>query len=126
MAMRLILSAAGLALLTVQPAMAAEVVDSSAHVIRLSPEQKAAAMADGSEQKVDAALAQATGGGNDDGIDYGDRVDRRIHGEVGFMIGTNGARGMYGTAAIPLGDNAGAVVSFSNERYNLPRSYRRR
>lgn len=44
-----------------------------------------------------------------------------IHGEVGAMIGSNGTRGIYGTAAIPLGDNAGAVVSFENSRYGYPR-----
>ncbi|MFX6006936.1 hypothetical protein ABTF07_20385, partial [Acinetobacter baumannii] len=26
-----------------------------------------------------------------------------IHGEIGAMIGSNGTRGIYGTAAIPLG-----------------------
>jgi hypothetical protein len=44
-----------------------------------------------------------------------------IHGEVGAMIGSNGTRGIYGTAAIPLGDNAGAVVSFENSRYGYRR-----
>ncbi|WEK42116.1 MAG: hypothetical protein P0Y64_12015 [Candidatus Sphingomonas colombiensis] len=44
-------------------------------------------------------------------------LDRRVHGEVGFMIGTNGARGAYGTADIPLGDNAGATVSFESSRF---------
>ena len=33
------------------------------------------------------------------------------------MIGTGGARDFYGTAAIPLGDHAGAVVSVESSRY---------
>jgi hypothetical protein len=37
------------------------------------------------------------------------------------MIGTHGTRGAYGTAAIPLGDNAGAVVSFESSRYGVRR-----
>jgi hypothetical protein len=44
-----------------------------------------------------------------------------IHGEIGATIGSNGTRGVYGTAAIPLGNNAGAVVSFESSQYNWPR-----
>jgi len=47
---------------------------------------------------------------------------RGIHGEVGAMIGSNGTRGAYGVAAIPLGDNAGAVVSFESSQFG---GYRR-
>lgn len=52
----------------------------------------------------------------------GEQVDmpnggRGIHGEVGVMIGTGGSRGAYGVAEIPLGDNAGAVVSFESSRF---------
>ncbi|MES2043794.1 MAG: hypothetical protein V4475_07940 [Pseudomonadota bacterium] len=47
--------------------------------------------------------------------------DRRIHGEIGAMIGTNGTRGIYGVAEIPLGDRASAVLSFENSRYGYRR-----
>lgn len=50
-------------------------------------------------------------------LDPGVPRDRSIHGEIGAMIGTGGARGLYGTAAIPLGDTGGAVVSFVQERW---------
>lgn len=46
---------------------------------------------------------------------------RGIHGEVGFMIGSHGTRGAYGTADIPLGDNAGATVSAEISRYGYRR-----
>ncbi|WP_242183528.1 hypothetical protein [Sphingomonas sp. CARO-RG-8B-R24-01] len=46
-----------------------------------------------------------------------------IHDEVGAAIGTNGYRSAYGVAAIPLGDNAGAVVSFESTQFD---GYRRR
>ncbi|WP_277970283.1 hypothetical protein [Sphingomonas echinoides] len=46
-----------------------------------------------------------------------------IHGEVGAAIGTNGYRSAYGVAAIPLGDNAGAVVSFESTQFG---GYRQR
>jgi hypothetical protein len=41
---------------------------------------------------------------------------------VGVMIGSHGTRGVYGAADIPLGDNAGASVSFESSRFG----YRRR
>jgi len=46
---------------------------------------------------------------------------RGIHGEVGVMIGSHGTRGVYGTADIPLGDNAGATVSFESSRFGYRR-----
>lgn len=47
---------------------------------------------------------------------------RGIHGEVGVMIGTNGTRGAYGVADIPLGDNARATVAVESSTFD----YRRR
>ena len=55
--------------------------------------------------------------------DLGDGSSRQIHGEVGVMIGTGGERGMFGTAAIPLGSDAGAVISFESNRFR-DRRYR--
>ncbi|WP_332704783.1 hypothetical protein [Sphingomonas sp. PB4P5] len=46
---------------------------------------------------------------------------RAIHGEVGAMIGSHGARGAYGVAEVPLGDNAGVVVSFESSRIGRSR-----
>lgn len=48
-------------------------------------------------------------------------VGRGIHGEVGVMIGSHGTHGVYGTADIPLGDNAGATVSFESSRIGYGR-----
>ncbi len=45
---------------------------------------------------------------------------KQIHGEFGAMIGTHGTRGVYGAAAIPLSDHAGATVSFESSRYGRP------
>lgn len=97
------------ALLLAAPALATDA--EPAQIIRLTPAEKAAALEGGSEAKADAALNRAAGGG----------TDRAIHGEVGAMIGTGGARGVFGTAAIPLGDNAGAIISFEKSRYGNPR-----
>lgn len=46
-----------------------------------------------------------------------DGVGRRIHGEVGMMIGTNGTRGMFGSAVAPLGATGSVAVAFENSRY---------
>lgn len=47
--------------------------------------------------------------------------DRRIHGEVGAMIGTGGARGVYGIVGVPLGETGSATFAFSDQR--LPTFY---
>jgi hypothetical protein len=39
-------------------------------------------------------------------------LDRRVHGEIGMEIGTGGYRSLYGTAAVPLGENGMAQFSF--------------
>jgi hypothetical protein len=44
--------------------------------------------------------------------------DRSIHGEMGVAVGTGGYRSMYGTAIVPLGDNAVLGLSYSQEQYN--------
>lgn len=47
--------------------------------------------------------------------------DRRVHGEVGAMIGTGGARGIYGAVGVPLGETGSATFAYSNTR--LPGFY---
>lgn len=53
------------------------------------------------------------------------RTDRRPHGEVGAFVGTGGARGVYGTTTVPVGENGSASFSFENSNYG-DRRYRRR
>jgi hypothetical protein len=90
--------AAGLVIFSPAAAQAGQ-----AQTLRLSPEEIA---------KVRDAGAEATTSDFSEG-----RVDNGVHGEIGMMIGTNGARGVFGTAAIPLGQNAGAVVSVEDSRF---------
>jgi hypothetical protein len=75
--------------------------------LSLTPEEKARLLEQNTEDSVDAARAGLPSGG----------PHRQIHGEIGAMIGTNGARGIYGTAAVPLGDNAGAIISVEDSRF---------
>lgn len=45
--------------------------------------------------------------------------DGRIHGEIGFGVGTGGYSSVFGTAIVPLGDNG--IAAFSFERTNFGR-----
>ena len=76
--------------------------------LRLTEEQRSAILATNTPESAAAARGELTGA---------ERTGRGIHGEVGAMIGTNGARGIYGVAAIPLGNNGSAVVSFEDTQY---------
>ncbi len=82
-------------------------------VIRLTDVQRLAILDNNTADSAAAARGELTGS---------EKAGRGIHGEVGFMIGSNGTRGAYGTADIPLGDNAGATVSIESSRFG----YRRR
>ena len=46
-----------------------------------------------------------------------ERATLGVHGEVSAFVGSHGSRGIAGTAAVPLGDNAGAVVSFESKQF---------
>ena len=91
-------------------ALAVLIAASAAHagetVVALSPEAKA--------KILDAAAARpaaAPGGAAINGL------GRQIHGEVGMMIGTNGARGVFGSAAAPIGESGSVAVAFENSRF---------
>jgi len=100
---------------TVAPAAAPAI---TAETIRLTPAQIAAAQAEG-EHRNRAAEALAL---TDD--DFGaPRRDRKIHGEVGFGIGSRGSNSQYGTVVAPLGDSG--TAAFSYERSDYGRNYRR-
>lgn len=49
------------------------------------------------------------------------REAAQIHGEVGVMVGTNGTRGIFGRADIPLGDRGGATILFESSRFGYRR-----
>src|SRR3569623_472390 len=76
--------------------------------VRLTDEQRMAILDSNTAESAAAARGELTGS---------ERADRRIHGEIGAMIGTNGTRGIYGVAEIPLGNNGSAIVSYENTRY---------
>ncbi|MGH6613249.1 hypothetical protein [Sphingomonas sp.] len=84
----------------------------AADEIRLTDAQRMAILNSNTEESAAAARGEQLGPG---------LAGRGIHGEVGVMIGSNGSRGIYGVADIPLGENAGATVSFESSRFGYPR-----
>ena len=96
------------------PALAQTAPVGVPQVYGLTDQQKAEVRDAQRDAWADAASGQLPGGGS----------DRQIHGEVGAMIGTGGARSIGGTAAIPLGQTGGAIVSFESMRFgDRPRGW---
>lgn len=92
-------------------------VPATTEAIRLTAAQIAEAQAEG-EHRNRAAEALAL---TDD--DFGAvRRDRKIHGEVGFGIGSRGSNSQYGTVVAPIGDTG--TAAFSYERNDFGRNYR--
>lgn len=52
---------------------------------------------------------------------------RKVHGEVGVAVGTGGFRSIYGTSAVPLGEDGIAIISVENTDFGrqYPRHRRR-
>ena len=94
------------------PAPATTQPATTGDTIRLTDEQRMEILNNNTMDSAAAARGELTGS---------ERAARGIHGEVGFMIGTNGMRGAYGTADIPLGDNARATVSVESSRFGYRR-----
>lgn len=102
----------GLAQSAAAPMVAQPAPDAAPDIVRLSDEQRNAILAGNTVESAAAARGEMSGA---------ERAARGVHGEVGVMIGTNGTRGIYGVAAIPLGEHGEAVVSFENSRYGYRR-----
>ena len=83
-------------------------------VITLSDAEKAAILRQNEESRAGDALQTLLPGPSAATLS-------QIHGQVGAMIGSNGARGAFGAASIPLGPDAGASVLFETSRYGRSR-----
>ena len=93
------------------PAPDAAPETAGADVVRLSPQEREAAIEQGAARAArDAELAGAP--------------DRKIHGEMGVEIGTGSTRAAYGSAIVPLGDTGMAAFAFETDRSNY--RFRRR
>lgn len=93
----------------------APVSSDDGNTLRLSDAQRDKILDESTEDSAAAARGELTGP---------ERTARGIHGEVGIMIGTNGTRGAYGAADIPLGENAAASISVETSRFGFPRQRR--
>lgn len=87
--------------------------DSASDTVALTPEQREAALEHGAA-RADPAFADPT------------KSDRAIHGEMGVAVGTGGYRAAYGTAAVPIGNDAAAAFSFEADRYRNKHRRRKR
>lgn len=109
--MKSVIRFVALALLPAVAAPAQMTPPGDPNTLTLTEAQKQELLAHNTEDSVDAARAGLGNGA----------PGRQIHGEIGAMVGTHGARSVYGTAAIPLGNNVGAVVSFEDSHYSYGR-----
>jgi hypothetical protein len=87
--------------------------EAAPQVYRLAPAEIAQAQADGAARRDIFDPSQ-----------WPSVADRRIHGEVSAFVGTGGARGVAGSATVPLGENGSASFAFENSNYGN-RGYRR-
>ena len=94
------------------PTIVQPISSSADDTIRLTDEQRMEILDNNTVESAAAARGELTDSRS---------TGRGVHGEVGVMIGSHGTRGIYGTADIPLGDNAGATVSFESSRYGYGR-----
>ena len=76
-------------------------------VVALSPAQK--------EKILDAAASRPAPLGQPPVNGLGGA--NQIHGEVGMFVGTGGARGVFGSAVAPVGDNGQIAIAFENSRF---------
>lgn len=87
----------------VDPSLADPVDPSLADTVRLTPEQREAALEYGATRPTRPVDGDAPSDGH-------------IHGEMGVAIGTGGYRATYGTAVVPLGETGTAAFSFETDR----------
>jgi hypothetical protein len=96
-----------------QPAPTTEPASLPANdTIRLTDEQRLEIQNNNTVEKAAAARGE---------LSESESPGRGIHGEVGVMIGSHGTHGAYGTADIPLGDNARATVSVESSSFGYKR-----
>lgn len=121
----MILRTFAIAAMLVGPAVAADAPAnapaSAPQVYRLSPAERDAAIAAAALKPESPGRALLPSPERDAILGsslYGDQKhDSGIHGEVGMFIGTGGARGVYGSTAVPLGENGMAQFSFETSQF---------
>ncbi len=90
---------------------------------RLTPDEIAAAQADGAERNHAAELLAMTRG--DPSLALPVERPKKVHGEAGFGIGTGGAREVFGAVTTDLGNGGSATVAGEYQQFGRTR-YRAR
>lgn len=88
-------------------------------VHRLSPDEIAAAQADGADRNRAAELLAMSHG--DPSLALPEEKRRAVHGEVGFGIGSNGARDVFGSATTDLGKGTSATIAGEYTQFGTTR-----
>ena len=91
-------------------ALAEPVKTGNGTVHRLSPEQAEAVQDAAADRNINAPS-----------LDDRQVPDGRIHGEIGFGIGTGGYNSIFGTAFVPLGEDGFAAFSFERSDFGRRR-----
>lgn len=92
--------------------LAASAAGATETVVSLSPEAR--------ERILDEAASRNAGRFEEPAIN-GIGAARQVHGHVGMMIGTNGARGVFGSAMAPIGETGHIAFAFENTRFGRRR-----
>ncbi len=116
-------SAIALTLLLTAPAHAAIVADNGVTIHRLTPAQ-IAAISDAQAQRKDGTAPLGVAEEPNVLVEDISTPKRKVHGEIGFGIGTGGYSQIFGTVVAPIGENG--VFAFSFSQGNGGRYYRRR
>jgi hypothetical protein len=101
---------------TAAPAAAPEVVATAAGAPAAPPQADASSL---SRWLRDAPPVNGLGGQDQDGV-IQLRPDRRIHGEVGFGIGTGGYRDAFAAVNMPVGETGRLGVAVQDTQYGKP------
>lgn len=116
-------SAFVLPLLLTAPAHAAIVADNGATIHRLTPAQ-IAAIGDAQAQRKDGAAALGVAEEPSVLVEDITPPKRKVHGEIGFGVGTGGYSQIFATVIAPLGESG--IFAFSFSQANGGQYYRRR
>jgi hypothetical protein len=81
----------------------------NSQVVAAAPAGASAPPSDASPAAAPAKVAQPWG--DDDADDATGPDDKKIHGEMGVGVGTNGYREVYGAATVPLPDGGQASIA---------------
>ncbi len=122
MSLRLLLLAASVATLSGSAAVADSATGSDAPPVSTASQNTDQKIAAWLGDKSDTPQLPAAKNPKDEPLRYPDQgvADRKIHGEFGAGVGSDGYRSAYGVATIPIGKSSSATIAVSTTRGRVP------